>query len=451
MKKRMIVVLLACAAMVAASPSLVRAQVNISASIQINSPSDFYQPLEPYGSWVDVQSYGRCWHPRDVSQDWQPYTDGHWEWTDAGWYWASDEPWGWACCHYGSWYNDPRYGWVWIPATDWAPAWVTWRTSDDYIGWAPCGPGLSVLAPSFFTFCDVHKFQDHFHSRGDFIVNNTRIINRTKVIKDFHRQSMDFDGHQRTVFANRGPGVEPIQRATGRTFTPRPVRDVVRETRSPENVRRDNNQRQDQKPADQRRETPAPTGRDNQRNYQQPDNRQPQRNQTPPIYQTPQQQQQNRDRTRESQPQNRPEATPPTGRDQSRTYREPTKSETPTPATPQRKEVQPQQQRAVTPAAKAPAERPLPPTGRNDVKPAQPVRPPQEVPKPAPEQRREVPAPQTRPEKPAERPLPPTGRDEVRPPVQAPAARPAPPVKQQPIPADGHGRDGRDKRDGNQQ
>src|ERR1044072_1148419 len=149
MKQRIIVILFACAAMMTSSPSAVRAQVSFSASIQINSPSDFYQPLEPYGTWVEVRSYGRCWRPREVAVDWQPYTMGHWEWPDAGWYWVSDEPWGWAAFHYGSWYHDSSYGWVWIPGTDWAPAWVTWRYSDDYIGWAPCGAGITARAPSF--------------------------------------------------------------------------------------------------------------------------------------------------------------------------------------------------------------------------------------------------------------------------------------------------------------
>ena len=280
MKQRLIVLLMACSAMTASVPRA-RAQVELSASFQIIAPTDFYQPLTPLGTWVDVGTYGRCWHPRDVDAGWQPYTVGSWEWTDAGWYWNSDEPWAWACYHYGSWYSDPHVGWVWIPATDWAPAWVTWRSSDAYIGWAPCGPGRSVLAPSFFTFCDVHNFRNHFQRR-DLIVNNTTIINRTKVINNFQRQSVDFDGRQRTIFANKGPGVDPIQRATGAKFTPRPVRDVIRESPHPDNVRRDDNQRRDvnqpqrdQRPVQEQRPTPAPTGRDEQRNYQQPEHQAP--------------------------------------------------------------------------------------------------------------------------------------------------------------------------------
>ena len=130
MKQRVTVLIMACAAIITSVPNAADAQVGISASIQINATADFYQPLTPYGSWVDVGSYGRCWRPREVEVGWQPYTVGSWEWTDAGWYWNSDEPWAWACYHYGSWYSDPRIGWVWIPATDWAPAWVTWRSRD---------------------------------------------------------------------------------------------------------------------------------------------------------------------------------------------------------------------------------------------------------------------------------------------------------------------------------
>src|SRR5438874_3076344 len=133
------------------------AETRFSAGLEINAVSDFYAPLSSEGSWVDVSSYGRCWHPR-VAAGWRPYATGHWEWTDVGWYWVSDEPWSWACYHYGAWEYDPSYGWVWVPGTEWAPAWVTWRESDDYIGWAPCGPEGVVLAPSLFVFVDIGHF-----------------------------------------------------------------------------------------------------------------------------------------------------------------------------------------------------------------------------------------------------------------------------------------------------
>jgi hypothetical protein len=118
----------------------------------------FYDSLAPQGDWVEVGDYGYCWHPRDVSEDWRPYTDGHWVFTDAGWTWVSDESWGWATYHYGRWARVEDEGWVWVPDTEWAPAWVSWRHSDRYVGWAPLPPearfearvGIKSWADSYY-------------------------------------------------------------------------------------------------------------------------------------------------------------------------------------------------------------------------------------------------------------------------------------------------------------
>ena len=104
----------------------------------------FYSSLSPYGSWVDVPGYGLCWQPTVAAADpyWRPYADrGRWLWSDAGWYWYSDYTWGWAPFHYGRWCSYPRYGWIWVPGSVWAPSWVTWRYTDAYCGWAPLPPG----------------------------------------------------------------------------------------------------------------------------------------------------------------------------------------------------------------------------------------------------------------------------------------------------------------------
>ncbi len=102
----------------------------------------FYSSLSPYGEWVNVGDYGRCWRPVGVPIGWRPYVDGHWIWTDYGWTWVSDYPWGWAPFHYGRWAFDPEYGWVWSPGYVWAPAWVEWRWGGGYAGWAPMPPGF---------------------------------------------------------------------------------------------------------------------------------------------------------------------------------------------------------------------------------------------------------------------------------------------------------------------
>src|SRR6266850_148074 len=100
----------------------------------------FHNDLLPHGYWVDIPEYGRCWRPARVDKRWRPYTVGHWVWTDAGWSWESEEAWGYATYHYGRWFEDRKHGWVWMPGTTWAPAWVAWRSGGGYIGWAPLGP-----------------------------------------------------------------------------------------------------------------------------------------------------------------------------------------------------------------------------------------------------------------------------------------------------------------------
>ncbi len=104
----------------------------------------FYDALAPYGTWVQVEGVGLCWRPSVEVTDpsWQPYYDeGHWIYTDCGWYWASGYSWGWAPFHYGRWFRHNRWGWCWAPDTVWGPSWVCWRYNDGYCGWAPLPPG----------------------------------------------------------------------------------------------------------------------------------------------------------------------------------------------------------------------------------------------------------------------------------------------------------------------
>ena len=108
----------------------------------------FYNTLAPYGSWVVVGGYGRCWRPTVCvyNSSWQPYCDnGHWVYSDCGWYWASSYAWG-ATFHYGRWFRDASFGWCWYPDTVWAPSWVTWRYSNNYCGWAPLPPHTAYQA-----------------------------------------------------------------------------------------------------------------------------------------------------------------------------------------------------------------------------------------------------------------------------------------------------------------
>ena len=105
------------------------------------------------GNWIDAEGYGYGWQPDVVVRDpnWRPYSDGYWAYTDYGWTWISYEDFGWATYHYGRWANLGDYGWVWFAGEDldWGPAWVSWRTGGDYIGWAPLPPRGPVPNPDF--------------------------------------------------------------------------------------------------------------------------------------------------------------------------------------------------------------------------------------------------------------------------------------------------------------
>jgi len=173
--------------------------------------------------------------------EWRPYCYGYWEWTDCGWYWVSDEPWAWACYHYGTWVYDSNYGWVWVPDIEWAPAWVYWRSGGGYVGWAPCPPHhLSVsahVATSAFVFVDAGHVCDPVRPTT-VIINNQTIINKTVEITKVRRENRSFEGggsHQ--VVINEGPGVAVVEKASGKKFTPVSIREADRHTVVPEKFR----------------------------------------------------------------------------------------------------------------------------------------------------------------------------------------------------------------------
>jgi hypothetical protein len=126
-----------------------KAQVNFQdsdSSLQASEGDSydvFYSRLKSEGRWYDDDTYGYVFQP-DVAErdDWRPYTDGRWAYTDRGYTWVSNEKFGWATYHYGRWARLKGHGWVWVPGKKWAPAWVSWRQSDqdDYVGWAPLPP-----------------------------------------------------------------------------------------------------------------------------------------------------------------------------------------------------------------------------------------------------------------------------------------------------------------------
>src|SRR5215813_962124 len=189
----------------------------------------FYDNLSG-GNWIDVEGYGYGWQP-DVAvndQNWRPYSDGYWAYTDDGWTWISYEDFGWATYHYGRWANLSDYGWVWFPGEDldWGPAWVSWRTGGDYVGWAPLpprGPGVVYeggyigpqvdiqfdIGPAYYNFCAVRYIGEPV-LRNYIVppVQNVTYINNTVNVTNISVQN--------NVVYNYGPNYEVLSAASAR-------------------------------------------------------------------------------------------------------------------------------------------------------------------------------------------------------------------------------------------
>ncbi|HXI51268.1 MAG TPA: DUF6600 domain-containing protein, partial [Candidatus Saccharimonadales bacterium] len=228
------------------------------------SVSYFYDELAPYGTWIDVGGYGRCWRPTVAvwNSGWRPYGDcGRWIWSNCGWYWYSDYSWGWAPFHYGRWACPSGLGWVWQPDTCWGPSWVSWRYSSAYCGWAPLPPSAHfVVGHGFYNhgvsvgigfdwglqscdfafvatsrFCDPHPcnyFVSPHHASGIYkdttVVNNYGTINKTTVVNNgvgFQRIASATKGNIRQVALKGTTDVRNLNNrrevldADGRTLT----------------------------------------------------------------------------------------------------------------------------------------------------------------------------------------------------------------------------------------
>jgi hypothetical protein len=215
-------------ALFVAVTSVATAQTQSYASGSIGSPGSsisvtyFYDNLSPYGEWFQQPQYGWCWTPYDTPADWRPYRDGHWEYTDYGWSWVSDESWGWAPYHYGRWFFDDSYGWAWVPGTEWAPAWVAWRYADDYVGWAPLPPdaGWDASAGLRYSYAERIPSQEWCFVPRDRVFDVSLRIQVTSVARNITLFARSRDATRYEVRdgrpANLGFDVAEFERSTGR-------------------------------------------------------------------------------------------------------------------------------------------------------------------------------------------------------------------------------------------
>jgi hypothetical protein len=96
-----------------------------------------------YGEWLWDDLYGYVWRPffnrQEYPWGWAPYYYGRWSSMGGQLYWVPEEPWGWIPYHLGVWQWDKKLGWVWLPGSLFAPAWVDWEFFFGYFGWRPYG------------------------------------------------------------------------------------------------------------------------------------------------------------------------------------------------------------------------------------------------------------------------------------------------------------------------
>lgn len=185
------------------------------------SLQSFYDELSPYGTWIQDPQYGYVWRP-DVDQDeFRPYySNGRWAMTEYGNTWVSNYDWGWAPFHYGRWVYNRYNQWIWIPDTVWGPAWVTWRSGGGYYGWAPLGPSISIginighggyRVPDFcWNFIPYSNI--YYNSYPRYYASRNRVyIQNTVIINNTYVRG------SRTYYT--GPRADDIRRATNQNVT----------------------------------------------------------------------------------------------------------------------------------------------------------------------------------------------------------------------------------------
>jgi hypothetical protein len=190
-----------------------------------------YNYLAPHGNWINLEPYGYVWTPRHMGYRWRPYSQGHWVMTDYGWMWMANEEWGSIPFHYGRWGYDDDFGWFWVPGTVWGPAWVSWRWSNQYAGWAPLPPGIEFRAdmgfaslsfniPSrFWIFLQAPHFLDRDVYRYALpYERNLTIINITSIHNNIQ--------YRNNRIFNEGMGIDNVQRATRQQVPRYRIQDV---------------------------------------------------------------------------------------------------------------------------------------------------------------------------------------------------------------------------------
>jgi len=185
--------------------------------------------LNSYGTWRVDPIYGQVWCPRVADVNWRPYYAGHWVWVNPfGWTWCSEEPWGWAPYHYGTWIHS-GFGWAWVPGPVtqyWSPAVVSFSEGPGGVAWCALSPAEvrypSVISVGFVGgawagFFSIGMAGCYYPAGGVYCVGrayDTVIVNRAGYVSAVEVGSR-FGGPANMVFsANSNTYI------AGRTFVP---------------------------------------------------------------------------------------------------------------------------------------------------------------------------------------------------------------------------------------
>jgi hypothetical protein len=213
-------------------PAIKQAEARVDVSVDF-----FYDNIGSDGNWVEVADYGYCWQPSVAMSDskWRPYSDGYWAYTDVGWTWVSNEDFGWATYHYGRWTRLRDRGWFWVPGREWGPAWVSWRTGGDYVGWAPLPPrgGRDVeydnrpihgqvdvefdIGPEYYNFVDVRYI-------GEPVLRERIVEPRMNITYISNTVNVTNISYTNSVVYNQGPDYDTLSR-----YSARPIRRMTLE------------------------------------------------------------------------------------------------------------------------------------------------------------------------------------------------------------------------------
>ena len=214
---------------------------------------ELYKDLNKDGDWVQIKESDldndsgdpesvntevtniriiNVWRPRNMGSDWSPYSEGRWVYTYSGWVWATDYDWGWAAYHYGRWVFNEMWGWLWMPGRYWAPSWVQWSYTSDYIGWYPIYPRCY----GWHRYGHYGRHDRYYHGGRHHhwvFVNRNRFTERINknVVVDKSKYSdilsisknkaiVKFDG---TSIVNVGPKVQTIEKNTGQKISPKEI------------------------------------------------------------------------------------------------------------------------------------------------------------------------------------------------------------------------------------